>query len=128
MTKCHLSNHLTQMGLEFVYNPAEPLDGIIAHLTRECGGNVHAKGVVKVTASGFLGDHEPENTVDLKSHSYFRSADSPNSWICYDFGGAARDPDELLDKVVPRWARWLSPQVVGPRGLKRRDRGLVVGH
>ena len=88
-----------------------------------------SKGVVKVTASGFLGDHEPENTVDLKSHSYFRSADSPNSWICYDFGGgAARDPDELLDKVVPRWARWLSPQVVGPRGLKRRDRGLVVGH
>ena len=38
--------------------PTDPLDGIIAQLTRECGGNVHAKGVVEVTASGNWGDAE----------------------------------------------------------------------
>ena len=29
----------------------DPLNGIIAQLTRECGGNVHAKGLVEVTSS-----------------------------------------------------------------------------
>ena len=36
---------------EFVYNSSKPLDGVIAHLTREYGGNVHDKGIVNVTAS-----------------------------------------------------------------------------
>ena len=64
----------------------DPLDGIIARLTRECGGNVHTKGIVNVTASGCLRDSwKPENAVDLGSNSFFASKDSPNSWICYDF-------------------------------------------
>ena len=61
-------------------------DGIIAHLTRECGGNVHKKGVVNVTASSCYGDSfKPENAVDLGSDEPFASKDSPNSWLCYDF-------------------------------------------
>ena len=59
------------------------LDGIIAQLTRECGGNVHEKGLVIVTASG---GSKLENVVDLGSDSYFGNFLSIlNSWICYDF-------------------------------------------
>ena len=59
-----------------VYNQARPLDGIIAHLTRECGGNVHKEGVVNVTASGCFRDgFKPENAVDLKSDSIFYADD-----------------------------------------------------
>ena len=69
---------------EFPFWYTQPLDGIIAHLTRECGGNVHNKGVVKVTSSGGsscgCGD-----AVDLGSYRSFLSKNSPNSWICYDF-------------------------------------------
>ena len=73
-------------GGEFVYDSARPLDGIIAHLTRECGGNVHKKGVVEVTASGFeIITSRPRNVVDFTSDFGFSSKDEENSWICYDF-------------------------------------------
>ena len=41
----------TPEGNVFAYNPLRPLNGIIAHLTRVCGGNVHKNGVVTVTES-----------------------------------------------------------------------------
>ena len=71
---------------------ADPLDGIIAQLTRDCGGNVHEKGVVSVTASSCSLRCKPEVAVDLRSDSYFASKHSPNSWICYDFGGRRVTP------------------------------------
>ena len=81
------------LGVERIDLKSDPLDGIIAHLTRECGGNVHKEGVVNVTASSCYGDsHKPENAVDLKSDSEFLSNNSPNSWICYDFKGRRVTP------------------------------------
>ena len=77
---------------EFVYSEEKPLDGIIAHLTRECGGNVHKEGVVNVTGSSCLGGDEAENAVDLGSDSFFISNNSRNSWICYDFKGRRVTP------------------------------------
>ena len=77
------------MGTEFVYGEARPLDGIIAHLTRQCGGNVHKKGVVTVTASS-VDWCQPEDVVT--SDSRFFTKDSPNSWIRYDFGGRRVTP------------------------------------
>ena len=71
----------------------DPLDGIIAHLTRACGGNVHKEGVINVTGSSFCCGREPENAVDLWSDSSFSSKNSPNSWICYDFGGRRVIPE-----------------------------------
>ena len=38
---------------EFVYHGPRELDGIISVVVRECGGNVHEKGVVNVTASSY---------------------------------------------------------------------------
>jgi hypothetical protein len=82
-------------------------DGIIAHLTRECGGNVHDRNVVEVTSSKPVDDPnlfpdgkvDPDmvaakNAADLEGDSNFLSAyrqkeeDIPhtrNNWICYNF-------------------------------------------
>jgi hypothetical protein len=85
-------------------------NGIIAHLTRNCGGNVHNRNVVQVTSGSFEKethganphsgaynnepDHAAKNAVDLETRSCFISAcrtkeeDIPhtrNNWICSDF-------------------------------------------
>ena len=71
----------------------QPLNGIISHLRRECGGNVHMEGVVNVTASSCYGEGcKPENAVDFNPNRPFASQDLPNSWICYDFKGRRVTP------------------------------------
>jgi hypothetical protein len=85
-------------------------DGITAHLTRECGGNVHDRHVIDVACGSFeketAGDNphsgaynnQPmsaaKNAADLESDSCFNSAfrhsweaipHTRNNWICYDF-------------------------------------------
>jgi hypothetical protein len=85
-------------------------DGIIAHLTRECGGNVHDHHVVDITSGSFeketrganphsgAYDNHPncaaKNAADLETGSLFASAYRPkkediphtrNNWICCDF-------------------------------------------
>jgi hypothetical protein len=74
-------------------------DGIIAHLTRECGGNVQDRNVVEVTSGSFGTETNPpcgklKNIADMEAGSYFhtcyrsRSEDIPhtrNNWVCYDF-------------------------------------------
>ena len=71
-----------KINLSFVYRP-KTLDGIIAYLTRECGGNVHDKGVVDVTARSYT--ENAKRVADLLTPSYYCSRYQPDSWICYDF-------------------------------------------
>ena len=61
------------------------LDGIIAHLTLECGGNVDDKGIVNVRASSYGGISSSRDVVDLETDSHFVSNGRENSWISYDF-------------------------------------------
>jgi hypothetical protein len=77
----------------FIPQPSDPLNGIIAHLTETCGGNVHHRGVVIVSSSSCW-DGSPIAIADLGSDDYFCSkyrgnsagiAHSPNNWVCYDF-------------------------------------------
>lgn len=73
--------------LEFDVNNRKKFEGIIDHLTKDCGGNVSDKGVVKVTSSSSCGaSYGPKNIVDIhdKNH-YFESANFANSWLKYDF-------------------------------------------
>ena len=74
-------------GKKILCDNSRPLEGIIAHLTRKCSGNVHEKGVVEVTASSCYASANsmPKNVVELGTKSWFASEDKPNSWICYDF-------------------------------------------
>ena len=76
-------------GREFTYHDSR-LEGIIAYLTYEYDGNVHEKGVVRVSASSAWDDGEgwysrPEFAADLGKGLGFRSADEEGNWICYDF-------------------------------------------
>ena len=74
---------------EFPFYDLQPLDGIIAHLTRECGGNVYKKKVVGVKASSYgwdgRGQDPCENVVDLGTDSGFWTKKESRPWICYDF-------------------------------------------
>ena len=71
---------------EFVYNESKKPDGIIELLSRRCGGNVHDRGFVTVTASSvYSRDYPPKSVVDLGKNSEYASADWSNQWICYDF-------------------------------------------
>jgi serine/threonine protein kinase len=77
--------------------PVNPMDGIMAWLTKECGGNVDQQGVVAVTSSIAVGGQRwcaARNVADLDATSYFMSGyhgkteDIPNAgnnYICYDF-------------------------------------------
>ena len=105
------------MGELVVVNQGNPLDGIIAHLTRECGGNVHEKGVVTVTASSRFeleedeeGCIEPKNVADLGLDSCFASKDSPNSWICYEFVGRRVTPTGYSIRSY-----WEGPGMANPK-------------
>ena len=71
--------------VEYGYDARQPLQGIIAHLTQACGGNVHEQDVVKATASSFIAGREPQNAVDLGTISNFCSRNARESWISYDF-------------------------------------------
>lgn len=64
----------TRKGL--VYNRSKPLDGIIAHLTREYGRNVHDEGIAEITASTYLNNnpsHHPKNAADPETDSHYWS-------------------------------------------------------
>jgi hypothetical protein len=79
------------------FAPNDRLDGIVAHLARVCGGNVHDQGVVAVTSSRPVDDkpkNAAKNAADVKSDSWFssirrkKSEEIPhtwNNWLCYDF-------------------------------------------
>ena len=59
-------HNCTGHSLRFVYHESKKLDGVIAHLTRECDGNVHEKGIVNVTASTVYGSsYHTKDAVDL---------------------------------------------------------------
>jgi actinin alpha len=74
-----------------------PLDGIIAFMTRQTGGNLHDAGIVLVTSSPPIRPDEraaAKNVLDLVKDTIFCSAhkrasddipNEPNNWICYDF-------------------------------------------
>ena len=77
---------------QFICYESSPLNGIISHLTRECGGNVDDKGIVSVTASTVQSEkYRPKYVVDFETEAYYASGPEPllkneaSLWICYDF-------------------------------------------
>jgi hypothetical protein len=76
-------------GIEIFPNVSTPLEGIISYFTREHGGNVHDRGIVKITSSEPYSDsssYAAKNVADLTADSWFYSKNAPNQWLCYDFG------------------------------------------
>jgi hypothetical protein len=106
-------------------------DGIIAHLTRECGGNVHDRHVIDVTSGSFgketvganphsgaydnRADYAAKIAADLETDSCFISAcrwdteDIPhtrNNWICYDFKERRIVPTHYAIRTFGRRPGW----------------------
>jgi hypothetical protein len=110
-------DHSSPAKIKWKFPPSIHLDGIIAHLTREFGGNVHNKKAVVVTSSRpFTSDPccAPQNIVDLRSDSYFYSAHrsssseiphTRNNWVCYDFRRRRIVPTHYS---ITSWAGYVS--------------------
>jgi small GTP-binding protein len=58
--------------------------GIIHCRAKECEGNVHEQGLVDISVSGSAGG-DPIEVVNFDHPSNWNSANSPNSWIRFDF-------------------------------------------
>jgi hypothetical protein len=71
----------------FMLRSGFPFDGILSFLTGECGGNVHNKDTIEVSASGICWSDSPLSVVvDFKSNSRgFATTNVTNSWIRIDF-------------------------------------------
>jgi hypothetical protein len=75
--------------------PAPPADkgqqfsrpnGIIAHLTKKCGGNVHRCGLVNITAKTvYKSEWPPDHVAEFGARKFFNSVNEPDQWLCYDF-------------------------------------------
>jgi hypothetical protein len=62
------------------------LDGIISHLTRKCGRNVHDREMVEIFSMSSHGtSYRGKNAADLQTTTFFESEIWPYQWLCYDF-------------------------------------------
>ena len=62
----------------------ESFKGIICHLREECGGNVHQKGIIEITASSTC-NRQCHQVTDYGWNSYFNTQDEENSWVRFNF-------------------------------------------
>jgi hypothetical protein len=62
----------------------ESLDGIISYLTAKYAGNLTGRGVMGISSSQASGG-EVTSVLDLNRSSFFKSADEPGAWVCWDF-------------------------------------------
>ena len=92
--KNEIQGEIKKLGAVTKIRQIDPLtNGIIAHLTRVCGGNVHERGAVEVTASSTIDSSlVAKNAVELGTDSRFSSNDNVNSWIRYHFKGRRVSP------------------------------------
>jgi hypothetical protein len=68
--------------------PAKSLDGIISHLTRKSGGNVHYVEVVTIPSKSVGSSDRRDvvrNIADITSDARFISDNLSDQWICWDF-------------------------------------------
>jgi hypothetical protein len=70
--------------LQFGFDSSHPFAGIISHLTSECGGNIHTKGIVSITASS-TESNACHQVADHNWNGWWYSNNVPNSWIQFDF-------------------------------------------
>jgi hypothetical protein len=123
-------------------------DGIIAHLTRECGGNVRDRSVVEVTSGSFEKETEGANphsgayanapdcaaklVADLETGSFFQSAfrnrkediqHMRNNWMCYGF----KERWIVPTRYAIRTNCYDGPACPRPRSWRRRRTGRAGG-
>jgi hypothetical protein len=80
-------------------------EGMIAHLTKRCGGHVQDRQCVHIFSDSVHGaSHAPRNVADFATDASFVSADHPNQSIGYDFKENQRiAPTHYVVRSVPAW-------------------------
>ena len=63
---------------------SDPFDGICNYLTQKAGGNIHEKGVIRLSASG-TSNNSFERVLNYQWNGYWASNNSPNSYLRFDF-------------------------------------------
>jgi hypothetical protein len=98
-------------GRLFVPSSSDPLDGIITHLMRACGANVHDKHIVNITGSTTAGG-AAKNAADLHTASDFCTEDRPDQWLLRF--QVDEDPANPLHHPIALWrlCQILQPQDV----------------
>jgi hypothetical protein len=78
----------------FVFQEDDRLNGIIAFLTRDCGGNIADCGIVGIRSNSFSDTTRPaKNAADFAwSSLMFQSKNEPNQWIEWDFKTSQIEP------------------------------------
>jgi hypothetical protein len=76
-------------------------EGVFTRLARECGGNVHDRGLVACSARS-CGDVDwaAQNAADPSDGCFFCSENKPDQWICYDFGKLRLKPTGYFLKTA----------------------------
>jgi hypothetical protein len=82
---------------DFGIDSSQPLDGILSHLSLECGGNVHTHEIVSITASSNV-RNSCHQVVDYNWTNYWYSKDESNSWIQIDFKARRISPTHYTIK------------------------------
>jgi hypothetical protein len=73
----------------------------------KCGGNVHDKGAVEITASSVANKYrEPQNAADLETDLPFLSDNKPDQWIFRDFKVLRIDPTHSTIGTCGAWSNW----------------------
>lgn len=68
---------------KYSYHVKYPMYGIVANLTRKCGGNPHKCQSIEITASSNASDCS--HVVDYDTENCWKSSDFENSYIQFDF-------------------------------------------
>jgi hypothetical protein len=118
---------------EFPFEHWRPFEGIVSHLTSECGGNVHTEGIVSVTSSN---NSSTRYRVVEDSDSSFLSDYDDHSWIQFDFKNRKISPTHYTlqsaaygsNYRLAKWAMDGSNDGVSWINLDRRETDDLIGN
>ena len=109
---------------EFVCDPSNKMNGIVAHLTRECGENVHNRGIVAITERSSI--KSVKNAVDFGGIAAFLSHSHKDPWICYDFKDQRVIPTSYTVQV-PAWCT-LKSWIIQVTNDEKQRSWTVIDH
>lgn len=76
----------TDKSIEFNMSEGKEFEGIMRHLTRENGGNIHDNGTIEITSNMIHESNHPKNLVDYESDNfYYPSGNDKGAFACFDF-------------------------------------------
>jgi len=73
---------------EIKHEEGKEFEGIMRHLTRETGGNIHDNGTIEIKSNSIVNDdnnYHPKNLVDYDKTNIIHSKDESGVFIVFDF-------------------------------------------